>query len=103
MEAYMRVDSNCVFLDIKVTPNASKSRFAGISGDRLKIAIAAAPEDGKANAELRAFLAKALGCPKKDITLISGEKSRLKTMALPLSVLEQCKAAAAQFIKNTPS
>jgi uncharacterized protein (TIGR00251 family) len=89
MGTCIRLDERCVFLDIKVTPNASKSRFAGISGDRLKIAIAAAPEDGKANAELRAFLAKALGCPKKDVSLISGEKSRLKTIALPLGVLEK--------------
>jgi uncharacterized protein YggU (UPF0235/DUF167 family) len=50
--------------------------------------IAAAPEDGKANTALIAFLAKTLGCPKNQIRVFSGEKSRLKTIALPVSVKE---------------
>ncbi|MCL2473208.1 MAG: DUF167 domain-containing protein, partial [Treponema sp.] len=53
---------------------------------RLKIRIAAAPEDGKANEELRSFLAKTLGLRKNDIIIESGEKSRQKTLRLPLSV-----------------
>jgi uncharacterized protein YggU (UPF0235/DUF167 family) len=56
---------------------------------RLRVAIAAAPEHGKANAELRDFFAKLLGCPKKSVAVISGEKSRLKTLALPLSAKEK--------------
>ena len=58
-----------------------------MSDGRLRISIAAAPEDGKANTELRSFLAKALGCPRKDIVLIAGEKSRLKTLSLPVTCL----------------
>jgi uncharacterized protein YggU (UPF0235/DUF167 family) len=54
--------------------------------------IAAAPEDGKANACLIAFLAKMLGVPKSAVTLKSGEKSRLKTVAL--------NAAAANAIEE---
>jgi uncharacterized protein (TIGR00251 family) len=57
--------------------------------DRLRVKIAAAPEDGKANAELCAFLAKTLGCPRKEVRLESGEKSRLKTVTLPLSAREK--------------
>jgi uncharacterized protein (TIGR00251 family) len=57
-----------------------------IKEGRLKVKIAAAPEDGKANEELRGFLAKTLGLAKKDVSLSSGEKSRLKTIKLPLSI-----------------
>jgi uncharacterized protein (TIGR00251 family) len=71
-------------LDIKAIPSASKTEFAGIKDGRLRIRLAAAPEDGKANAELLAFVAKSLGCPRRDLQLLSGEKSRLKTIALPL-------------------
>jgi uncharacterized protein (TIGR00251 family) len=81
----VRASETQILLDIKAVPGSSKSQIAGISENRLRVKIAAAPEDGNANAELRAFLAKTLGCPKKDITLIAGEKSRLKTMALPLA------------------
>jgi uncharacterized protein (TIGR00251 family) len=80
-----------VFLDIKASPGASRSLLSGILGGRLKVRIAAAPEDGRANAELIAFFAKVLGCAKKEITLISGERSRLKTLALPLAMREKLR------------
>jgi uncharacterized protein (TIGR00251 family) len=66
-------------LDIKVTPGASKNEVLDVREGRLRVKIAAAPEDGKANAELVSFLAKTLGIAKKDVTIIHGEKSRLKT------------------------
>jgi uncharacterized protein (TIGR00251 family) len=77
----LRVSGNELLLDIKAVPGASKSRIAGISAGRLRVTIAAAPEDGKANEELRSFLAKSFGIPKKEITLKAGEKSRLKTLS----------------------
>jgi uncharacterized protein (TIGR00251 family) len=72
-----------VLLDINAVPGASKTEFAGIKDDRLRIRIAAAPEDGKANSALLAFLAKTLDCPKRELILESGEKSRLKTVSFP--------------------
>jgi len=69
-------------------PGASKTEFAGVKDGRLRIRLAAAPEDGKANAELLSFLSRALGCPKRDVRLLSGEKSRLKVIALPV----ECRA-----------
>jgi uncharacterized protein (TIGR00251 family) len=87
-----RVSETQILLDIKAVPGSSKSQIAGLSENRLRIKIAAAPEDGKANTELRAFLAKTLGCARKDITLVMGEKSRLKTVALPLAVREKLEA-----------
>jgi uncharacterized protein (TIGR00251 family) len=89
MAGCFRVAGDRILLDIKALPGASKSQIAGLSGDRLRIKIAAAPEDGKANGELRSFLAKALDCPRKDIVLAAGEKSRLKTVGLPLSCREK--------------
>ena len=83
MEDCLRVTNGTLFLDIKAVPGASKTEFAGIKDKRLRVRIAAAPEDGRANAELAAFLAKATGCPKRDLRLASGEKSRLKTIAMP--------------------
>jgi uncharacterized protein (TIGR00251 family) len=83
MEHYYRVTDDALHLYIKAVPGASKTEFAGIKDKRLRVRIAAAPEGGKANAELCAFLAKALGCARRDIALISGEKSRLKTLAVP--------------------
>jgi uncharacterized protein len=50
----------------------------GLHGDRLKIAIAAPPVDGKANAALLAFLAVALSLPRRRLRLQVGSASREK-------------------------
>jgi uncharacterized protein (TIGR00251 family) len=72
-----------LYLDVKVIPGSSKTELAGVHDGRLRIRVAAAPEDGKANAVLTAFLSKLFDCPKKEIVIKSGEKSRLKTICLP--------------------
>jgi uncharacterized protein (TIGR00251 family) len=89
MAGCFRISGASILLAVKALPGASRTRIAGLSDGRLRIQIAAAAEDGRANGELRAFLAKALGCPRKDIVLVAGEKSRLKTMGLPLACLEK--------------
>jgi uncharacterized protein (TIGR00251 family) len=90
-----RVAGGKLLLDIKAVPGASKTGISGVKDGRLRFRIAAAPEGGRANAELIAFLAKALGCAKKDLSLYSGEKSRLKTLALPEGLREKAEALAA--------
>jgi len=83
METYYHSIKDSIHIDLKVIPGSSKNKFAGIRDNRLCVHIAAPPEDGKANASLCKFFAKALGCAKQDIVLIKGEKSRLKTIAIP--------------------
>jgi uncharacterized protein (TIGR00251 family) len=87
MNDCFRKDGDTIRLEIKAVPGASKTEFAGVKDGRLRIRLAAAPEDGKANAELLSFLSRALGCAKRDLQLISGEKSRLKVVALPVGCL----------------
>lgn len=79
-----------IFLRIKVSPNASKNEIVSLSLDgegeeTLKIKIAAAPEKGKANAEISKFFAKTFEIPKKNVNIISGEKNPLKLIKLSLS------------------
>jgi uncharacterized protein (TIGR00251 family) len=88
MKSCIRISGNLIYLHIKAIPGASKSQLLAVQEDRLRVKIAAAPEDGKANAELCAFLSNLLGCPKKEVKLQSGEKSRFKTLAIPLSLKE---------------
>ncbi|MDR2782708.1 MAG: DUF167 domain-containing protein [Treponema sp.] len=91
-----------MLLDIKAAPGASKTEIAGVQENRLRIRIAAAPESGKANAELCAFLAKSLSCAKKDVVLKTGEKSRLKTVILPLEAKQTLEALAANSASARP-
>jgi uncharacterized protein (TIGR00251 family) len=78
-----------LWLNVKAVPGSSKTELAGVQEGRLRIKVAAAPEDGKANDCMVAFLAKLLGCRKKEILIKSGEKSRLKTIVLPLLYKEK--------------
>jgi uncharacterized protein (TIGR00251 family) len=79
------IEDNEIHIAVKALPGASKTEFAGVQEQRLRVRIAAAPEDGKANAELIAFIAKSLGCPKKEVRILRGQKSRVKTIAVPLT------------------
>jgi uncharacterized protein (TIGR00251 family) len=65
-------------LSVRVVPKASRTRIVGIVDGALKIAVAAAPEDGKANAALIETVAEALGVAKRDVTLAAGAASRKK-------------------------
>jgi len=91
MNDCFREDDGKIKLEVKALPGASKTEFSGVKDGRLKIRIAAAPEDGRANAELINFLSKSLDCPKRDLQILSGEKSRLKTIALPVELKEKLK------------
>ena len=85
----IRINGDFLFLNVRVIPGASKSGFVEVKDDKLKIRIAATPQDGKANEELRLFLAKTLELPKRDIVIASGEKSRIKILRLPVSAGEK--------------
>ncbi len=69
-------------LRLRVVPNAKRSVVVGEYGEAIKVKIAAPALDGKANEAVREFLAETLGVPGRTITLISGEKSRDKVVAV---------------------
>jgi uncharacterized protein (TIGR00251 family) len=74
--------------NLKVQPGASRSEIRDVQNGQLRVRVAAAPEDGKANAALISLFSELTGCPKRDIALISGEKSRQKTLTFPPEYLE---------------
>jgi uncharacterized protein (TIGR00251 family) len=69
-------------LEIRVIPRAGRSGFAGLRDGALLVKLAAAPVDGAANDELIALLAKALHVPKRDVTIVSGERARTKRVRI---------------------
>jgi uncharacterized protein (TIGR00251 family) len=69
-------------LTVYVQPNARQSEICGMHGDALKVRVAAPPAEGRANDELVAFLAAALGVPKKRVAVVKGARSRRKTVSI---------------------
>ena len=70
-------------LRVKVVPKSSRNEILGPMADgTLKVRIAAAPEKGKANAELCAFLARHYGVPRSAVTILSGQTSPRKLVRI---------------------
>jgi uncharacterized protein (TIGR00251 family) len=67
-------------LRVKVVPGASRTKIAGLLGDRLKIAVAAPPEGGKANRAVCELIAGALGVAMRDVAIVEGVSQPRKTV-----------------------
>ena len=80
-------------LEIRVIPRAGRSGFAGLRDGALLVRLAAAPVDGAANDELIALIAKTLRIPRRDVTIVSGERSRSKRIRIAGIDREQALAA----------
>ena len=66
-------------LNVKVIPRSSKSEVVGEMADgALKVKLAAVPEKGKANDELREVLARHFDVPSRSVEVISGLTSTRK-------------------------
>ena len=74
-----------LLIDILVSPRASREKLGPVHGDRLKVFVHAPPVEGEANAAIVALFAKTLRLPQRDISLVSGEGSRRKTVSVPAS------------------
>ena len=78
-------NKNEVYLRIKATPGVSKTRIRNILSEEeetIKIDIAAAPSNGKANLELVKFLAKEFLVSKNNVKIISGSKNKIKLVKI---------------------
>jgi uncharacterized protein (TIGR00251 family) len=64
--------------DVRVIPRAGRSGIAGMRDGAVLVRLAAAPVDGAANEALIEVLARALDRPRRDIQIVSGERSRSK-------------------------
>lgn len=62
----------------KVVPGSSRTAVAGVLADMVKVRVAAAPEKGKANQCLVAFLANQLGVKKNAVEIVSGQTQPVK-------------------------
>jgi uncharacterized protein (TIGR00251 family) len=73
-----------IIVAVRAAPKSRREAIEGaVTGPRgpaLKIAVAAAPTDGRANARLAEILAKALDVPKSAVSIRTGAASRDKTI-----------------------
>ena len=69
-------------LKVKLQPRASKNAIIGFKEGMLWLRLTAPPVENKANIALIEFLADELNIRKSEIQLVSGAKSRIKTVEI---------------------
>jgi uncharacterized protein len=82
MLPFAQKEERGVLLRLHVQPGASRSEFAGLHGDALKLRIAARPEEGAANRAVCAFLAESFALPKTSVSILHGQSSRKKIVLI---------------------
>lgn len=68
--------------NVKIIPRSSRNDILGREGSVYRIKVTSPPVDGKANKTLITLLSNKIKIPKKDIQIISGEKSRNKRIRI---------------------
>ena len=71
-----------MILSVRVIPRAAKNAIAGTRGNAVLVRLAAPPVEGAANDALVECLARALSVPRRQISIVSGHKSRDKRVAI---------------------
>ncbi|MBV8550630.1 MAG: DUF167 domain-containing protein [Acidobacteriaceae bacterium] len=70
---------------VKVIPRASTSAIIGFMDDgTIRAKVAAVPEKGRANEELRQLLARCFGVPAVKVEILAGESSQHKRIRVSL-------------------
>jgi uncharacterized protein (TIGR00251 family) len=69
-----------IVLSVYVQPGASKTAWAGLHNDALKLRVAARPVEGEANKEVQRFISAEFGTAKTAVSIIQGLQSRAKAV-----------------------
>lgn len=82
MSWFQRDNARNFVLTLHIQPGAKRTEVVGLHGGALKIKLAAAPIEGKANAALLKYLAECFAVPRNQVVLQQGEKSRRKVVLI---------------------
>ena len=82
MNWFRREGQKDFILTLHIQPGAKRTEAVGLHGDAMKIKLAAAPIEGKANAALISYLAECFEVPRNQVVLKQGEKSRRKVVMI---------------------
>ena len=86
-------------MTVRVQPGASRDAVIGKVGDAWEIAVTVPSLEGRANKVCGAYLGKILGCAKRDIELVNGQKSRSKIFEIAGMTADEVEARLAESIK----
>lgn len=74
---------------VRVVPRSSREEVAGFSDGAVRIRLTAPPLENRANEALVRFLSRALGIPRRQVELVSGERGRNKVVRVHGMIREE--------------
>jgi uncharacterized protein (TIGR00251 family) len=96
LPACFRLGSSFISVEVSVRPGAPRSELVRVEEHRLVIAVAAAPDRGKANEELLRMIAKLVNVSRSEVSILKGHAARRKTIRIET---ENPSACAARLIE----
>jgi uncharacterized protein len=75
-------DSEGVVFTVRVQPRASRDEVAGVMDGAMKVRLQAPALEDRANLALCEYLAQLLKTPKSAVRILSGDRSRIKRIAI---------------------
>lgn len=89
IKSALKESAGALLVSVYLQPNASKTEFAGLHGEALKVRTAAPAVENAANKACLEFFAKTFHLPKNSVRLHSGKTSRRKVIALQNFSIEE--------------
>jgi len=80
--SFLHESRDGVTIRLRVQPRSSRSGFAGVFEDSIRLKIHAPPVEGAANEACQRFLADFFSLPMKSVQLLSGASARTKIFLL---------------------
>jgi uncharacterized protein len=87
-------------LKLHVIPRGSRNEITGRRGDVLCVKITAPPVEGAANEAVVKFIAGALGVRRNQVEIVSGGKSREKTIRIEGMSEAEVRSGIAEALKG---
>jgi uncharacterized protein (TIGR00251 family) len=81
---------------VRVQPRASRNAIEGVRDGALLIRLTAPPVEGEANDALVRLIATRLNVPKSAVRILSGDRGRVKRIAVRGTTAEQVQALASE-------
>jgi uncharacterized protein len=92
-------EQGAVSFAVRAQPRSSREAIEGVREGALRVALTAPPVEGEANAALVALLAKALGVPRRDVSVVAGSANRSKRLRVVGVDEAQVRARLAAAVK----
>lgn len=90
-ELQLRQTADGLEVRLHVQPRAKRPEISGTHNGALKVKVTAPPVDDAANRALVDYFSDLLGVPKSNLQIVSGLKSREKTLRIKGVSLEEFK------------